>query len=105
MQNEDILEALRDEDFLNELIKLTDIEEVKKAFKSKGIDITDQDIEEMRRGAFDYMNNTEFPEELLDNIVGGAGTGNSNTPMSNIGAFMVGVSIRGGIKNGWLAPM
>ncbi len=80
MLNEHILEVLKDKKFLNEIANLTDVKDVKKVFKSKGIDLTDQDIEEMRKGASNYVNNIEVSEEFLDNIVGGKG-GNNQQPI------------------------
>ena len=154
MSNENILEVLEDKKFLNEIAKLTDVKDVKKVFKSKGIDITDQDIEEMRKGASNYVNNVEVSEEFLDNIIGGAknnqqpiiinnyinndntninkvssqsnnnvnsshgyksNSSSNNRSMTNaegvlfgsiftiVGAVIVGSSIKGGIKKGWLS--
>lgn len=73
MEKESLLKMIKDEKFLNEIVSLTDVEDVKKAFKSRGIDITDKNIEEMRQGASEYMSNMEVSEEFLDNIVGGVG--------------------------------
>ena len=83
MEKENILETIKDKKFLNEIINLTDIEDVKKAFKSKGIDITDKDIEEMRQGAAKYINDVEISEEFLDNIVGGVGENNQQPIIIN----------------------
>lgn len=155
MTNENILEVLKDKKFLNEIANLTDVKDVKKVFKYKGIDITDQDIEEMRKGASNYLDNVEVSEEFLDNIVGGAiennqqpiiinnyinndntninkvssqsnnnvnssprpysNSSNNSRSMTNaegvlfgsiftiVGAVIVGSSIKGGIKKGWLS--
>ena len=71
MPKEDVLEIIKDEEFLNKIINLTDIESVKKVFKSRGVDVSDQDIEEMRKGAAYYMNDHKVSDEFLGNISGG----------------------------------
>ncbi len=73
MHNENILEVLKDKKFLIKIVNLTDIEDVKKAFKSKGINVDDQDIEEMRQGALGYMKGSKVENEFLDIIAGGEG--------------------------------
>lgn len=70
--NEKIVEKLKDSKFLEKIIVMSDKNEVKEAFKKEGIEITDEDLKNIRdliAGSVEKI--SEIPEEKLEEISGG----------------------------------
>ena len=76
VMNQKIIEKLKDAKFLEQIIGMSDEKDVKEAFKKEGLEITDEDLKEVRdliavsMGAISQM-----PEEELEEIAGGYGDG------------------------------
>lgn len=74
--NEKIVEKLKDSKFLEKIIVMSDKSEVKEAFKKEGIEITDEDLKNIRdliAGSVEKI--SEIPEEKLEEISGGVDDG------------------------------
>lgn len=74
--NEKIVEKLKDSKFLEKIIVMSDKSEVKEAFRKEGIEITDEDLKNIRdliAGSVEKI--SEIPEEKLEEISGGYATG------------------------------
>ena len=74
--NEKIMEKLKDAKFLEKIIVMSDEKDVKEAFKKEGLEITDEDLKDVR----DHIEVTveaisRIPEEELEEISGGYGDG------------------------------
>lgn len=74
--NEKIMEKLKDAKFLEKIIVMSDEKDVKEAFKKEGLEITDEDLKDVR----DHIEVTveaisRIPEEELEEISGGYGRG------------------------------
>lgn len=71
--NNKFIDVLKDEDFANEILEMQTTEEVQKAFKEKGIDITIDDIKIIEEiiNKMVEKNSTILSEEDLENIGGG----------------------------------
>ena len=74
--NEKIVEKLKDSKFLEKIIVMSDKNEVKEAFKKEGIEITDEDLKNIRDLIASSVEKiSEIPEEKLEEISGGYATG------------------------------
>ena len=70
--NEKIVEKLKDSKFLEKIIVMSDKSEVKEAFKKEGIEITDEDLKNIRDLIASSVEKiSEIPEEKLEEISGG----------------------------------
>lgn len=62
-----------DKEFISELLVQETEEDVKNLFKSRGIELTDEDIQDLKTLTMMCIKNKiELPEEILENISGGA---------------------------------
>jgi hypothetical protein len=62
----------KDKDFLEKVLKLDSVDEVKRAFKEKGVDISAEDIEIIGEMVRSYVeNDTNISNEVLEKTVGG----------------------------------
>ena len=74
--NEKIVEKLKDSKFLEKIIVMSDKSEVKEAFKKEGIEITDEDLKNIRDLIASSVEKiSEIPEEKLEEISGGVDDG------------------------------
>ena len=74
--NEKIVEKLKDSKFLEKIIVMSDKNEVKEAFKKEGVEITDEDLKNIRDLIASSVEKiSEIPEEKLEEISGGYATG------------------------------
>ena len=73
MENKEKLQQLmQDEKFLKEILNLETIEEVQDAFKKKDVDISTDDLEQIRELIIKSIDNDyELSEEELEEICGG----------------------------------
>ena len=61
-----------DKEFINKLIIQETDEDVKKLFKSRGVELTDEDVEDLKNlTKMCVENKVELPEEILENVSGG----------------------------------
>ena len=61
-----------DKEFINKLIIQETDEDVKKLFKSRGVGLTDEDVEDLKNlTKMCVENKVELPEEILENVSGG----------------------------------
>lgn len=70
MDSEKLNDILKDESFMKEVLKSDSAEEFKALFKSKGIDLSDQDVEEIVDVVSEEINNP-IEECELENVSGG----------------------------------
>ena len=62
-----------DKEFISELLAQETEEDVKNLFKSRGVELTDEDIQDLKTLTMMCIKNKiELPEEILENISGGA---------------------------------
>ena len=58
-----------DKEFINKLIIQETDEDVKKVFKSRGVELTDEDVEDLKNlTKMCVENKVELPEEILENV-------------------------------------
>ena len=70
--NEKIVEKLKDSKFLEKIIVMSDKNEVKEAFKKEGVEITDEDLKNIRDLIASSVEKiSKIPEEKLEEISGG----------------------------------
>lgn len=73
MTTEQIKALSEDKEFINELLIQETEEDVKKLFKSRGVELTDEDVEDLKNlTKMCIENKVELPEEILENVSGGA---------------------------------
>jgi hypothetical protein len=79
---EETLKVLEDKKFLEKLLNAPTEEDARLVFKKKGVDVTPQELDEIRRMFCDILENdakkTEVFEEFLEDVVGGGGHQNVN---------------------------
>lgn len=72
MKQDVVDNIIKDKDFLKKIINLTSTEEVKKAFKEKGLDISEKDLETIGELIkFQIENAEKIHEFSLEKVVGG----------------------------------
>lgn len=73
MQKNEITETMRNEDFVNSILDMQTAEEVKEAFKEKGVDISLEEIKTIESiiNKMVEKNSTELSDEDLSEISGG----------------------------------
>lgn len=73
MTTEQMKALSEDKEFINELLIQDTEEDVKKLFKSRGVELTDEDVEDLKNlTKMCIENKVELPEEILENVSGGA---------------------------------
>lgn len=74
--NEKIIEKLKDSKFLEEIIVMSDENDVREAFRKEGVEITDEDLKNIRDLIeISVETISRMPEEKLKEISGGYGDG------------------------------
>ena len=73
MDKEKFTALLRDEAFVKELIEQETVEDAQKLFASKGVDITVEQINEIRNGVIARVgdDSEELSDDQLENVAGG----------------------------------
>lgn len=72
MNNEKLKELLKDEAFVKELVEQETVEDAQKLLASKGVDISVDQLNEIRKGvAARVEEGEELSDEQLENVAGG----------------------------------
>lgn len=72
MNNEKLKELLKDEAFVKELVEQETVEDAQKLLASKGVDISVDQLNEIRKGvAARLEEGEELSDEQLENVAGG----------------------------------
>lgn len=72
MTKEQMKKLSEDKEFISELLVQETEEDVKNLFKSRGVEVSNGDIEDLKNLTVWCMeNNTKIPENILENISGG----------------------------------
>lgn len=76
MDKHQIMEVMRDEDFVNEILDMQTTEEVKEAFAEKGLELSLEEIDIISQiiNKMVDKNTTELSDDDLKEISGGGGT-------------------------------
>lgn len=81
----EIIKLLEDKDFVQKIVTMEDVEEVKKSFKNKGVEISDNELNELgaiMNEIIEILN--KMPEEELNSVSGGAELRSSNIWGANL---------------------
>ena len=73
--NEKLAELMKDENFTKELLSQETAEDTQKFLASKGVEFTIEEIESIRAGVIERINNNseELNESQLEQVAGGSG--------------------------------
>ncbi|MBQ9480084.1 MAG: hypothetical protein IJU71_11100, partial [Selenomonadaceae bacterium] len=73
MDKEKITALMQDEAFVKELVGQEDVEDVRKLFASKGVELTVEQIDEIRKGVAARVGDgdEELSDDQLENVSGG----------------------------------
>lgn len=96
MDEQKVLQAVEDQEFLKKVVNLETPEEVQAAFKQdKGIDISLDEINNIQKMVGEKVDGGELSEDDLENVAGGS------VSVAVIGAVVAGVVALGNAVNNW----
>ena len=86
MDKHQIMEVMRDEDFVNEILDMQTTEEVKEAFEKKGIEISLEEFDIISQIISKMVdkNTTELSDDDLEEVSGGTFVSGGKSAFNNV---------------------
>ena len=99
MDKHQIMEVMRDEDFVNQILDMQTTEEVKEAFAEKGLELSLEEIDIISQiiNKMVDKNTTELSDEDLEEISGGASVSSAHSVNSPSAVNLIATGVAGKI--------